>query len=115
MLREAGCPAGLVQSLFLDNEQVARLLAEPRLAAVTFTGSTVAGAQVASVAGRHLKKMVLELGGSDPFIVFADADIDEAAKVGVASRCQNSGQSCNRGQTFHHPRIGSGRVHRALR
>jgi succinate-semialdehyde dehydrogenase/glutarate-semialdehyde dehydrogenase len=86
--------------LFLDNDQVARLIADPRLRGVTLTGSTRAGGQVGSTAGRHLKRMVLELGGSDPFIVLEDADLESAAATGVEARCLNSGQSCIAAKRF---------------
>ncbi len=100
LLAEAGFPDGLVRSLFLSNEQAARVIADRRLRGVTLTGSASAGAQVAAVAGGQLKPMVLELGGSDPSIVLADADVERAVEVGVAARCQNSGQSCIASKRF---------------
>jgi succinate-semialdehyde dehydrogenase/glutarate-semialdehyde dehydrogenase len=100
MLREAGVPNGTVQSLFLRNEQAARILADSRVRGVTLTGSTEAGREVASIAGRHLRAMVLELGGSDPFIVLDDADLDAAVPWAVTARCQNSGQSCIAAKRF---------------
>ena len=90
---EAGTPEGLFANLRIEPPQVAELIEDRRVAAVTLTGSTRAGSAVAAVAGRALKKSVLELGGSDPFVVLADADLDEAARVGAASRLLNAGQS----------------------
>jgi succinate-semialdehyde dehydrogenase/glutarate-semialdehyde dehydrogenase len=100
VMRAAGCPAPVVQSLFLTNEQAERVIGDSRLRGVTLTGSTRAGSEVAATAGRHLKRMVMELGGSDPFIVFEDSDLEEAARIGVAARCQNSGQSCIAAKRF---------------
>jgi succinate-semialdehyde dehydrogenase/glutarate-semialdehyde dehydrogenase len=100
LLLEAGFPPGLVQSVFLSNDQAARVLADRRVRGVTLTGSTRAGREVASSAGRALKPMVMELGGSDPFLVFADADLSEAAEVGVTARCANAGQSCIAAKRF---------------
>ncbi|RMH20140.1 MAG: NAD-dependent succinate-semialdehyde dehydrogenase [Acidobacteria bacterium] len=100
LLARAGCPEGVFQSLFLSNEQAAEVIADPRVRGVTLTGSTGAGREVASAAGRALKPMVMELGGSDPFIVFADADLEQAVRIGVASRCLNSGQSCISAKRF---------------
>lgn len=100
LMLEAGFPEGAVRNLFLTHEQAAELIADPRLRGVTLTGSTRAGRQVASSAGRHLKQMVLELGGSDPYIVFEDADFDGAIDAAVASRCLNNGQSCIAAKRF---------------
>ena len=100
LMREAGFPEGVVQSIFLTNAQVARVIADERVRGVTLTGSTLAGSQVASTGGKHLKTMVMELGGSDPFIVLEDADPEESARIGVAARCQNSGQSCIAAKRF---------------
>ncbi|HTD82122.1 MAG TPA: aldehyde dehydrogenase family protein, partial [Thermoplasmata archaeon] len=97
---EAGFPKGVFQSLVLGSAAVPSLIQDPRIRAVTLTGSDAAGAAVGSVAGESVKKTVLELGGSDPFIVLADADIEKAAKAGAAARCVNSGQSCIAAKRF---------------
>ncbi len=97
---KAGAPEGLVQTLLVGSDTVDSLIADPRIAAVTLTGSTSAGEKVASTAGRYLKKCVLELGGSDPFIVLSDADIEKAAQVAVQARTINSGQSCIAAKRF---------------
>ncbi|SSW71993.1 NAD-dependent succinate-semialdehyde dehydrogenase [Achromobacter agilis] len=98
--RDAGTPQGLVQALLIDASEVAGVLADPRIAAVTLTGSTAVGKLVAAQAGSLLKKQVLELGGSDPFIVLADADIDLAAKTAAKARFSNAGQSCISAKRF---------------
>lgn len=98
--REAGLPDGLMQTLLIGADQVESVIADPRVAAVTLTGSSEVGAKVAAQAGGHLKKQVLELGGSDPFIVLADADIEAAAKAAVSSRFRNAGQSCIAAKRF---------------
>jgi succinate-semialdehyde dehydrogenase/glutarate-semialdehyde dehydrogenase len=90
----------VLQNLFLTNEQAAALLSDPRVRAVTLTGSSAAGRAVSATAGKHLKPSVMELGGSDPFIVLDDADVERAAEVGVTSRCLNSGQSCIAAKRF---------------
>jgi len=100
LMRDAGFPDGTVQSLFLTDDQAARVIRDDRVRGATLTGSTRAGRQVAGHGGEALKPMVMELGGSDPFIVFDDADIEEAARAGVAARCQNSGQSCIAAKRF---------------
>jgi succinate-semialdehyde dehydrogenase/glutarate-semialdehyde dehydrogenase len=92
--RDAGVPEGLLQALVIDVEDVPGLIADPRVRAVTLTGSIRAGRSVAEVAGRHGKKTVLELGGSDPLIVLPDADVALAAAVATQSRLNNSGQGC---------------------
>ncbi|MEN9543752.1 MAG: hypothetical protein RLZZ598_585 [Pseudomonadota bacterium] len=98
--QRAGLPEGLVTTLLVGAAQVPALVADARIAAVTFTGSTPAGRSIAAAAGQALKKQVLELGGSDPFIVLADADIEAAAAVAVKARFQNTGQSCIAAKRF---------------
>jgi succinate-semialdehyde dehydrogenase/glutarate-semialdehyde dehydrogenase len=100
VVREAGAPDGLVRAILIDTMEVARIIADDRIAAITLTGSTEVGTIVASQAGTVLKKQVLELGGSDPFIVLADADLEEAAKAAVKSRFVNVGQSCVNAKRF---------------
>src|SRR2546428_7833230 len=100
LLREAGFPDGLVRAVLLPNAAVPPVIAHPRICAVTLTGSDRAGSQVAQQAGRHLQKTVLELGGSDPFIVLADANLDEAARTAAEARLLNSGQSCIAAKRF---------------
>lgn len=100
VFEQAGAPAGLFSTLLVGSGEVARLIADRRIAAVTFTGSTPAGRSIASAAGQALKKQVLELGGSDPFIVLADADVETAAAVAVKARFQNTGQSCIAAKRF---------------
>ncbi|HUF65135.1 MAG TPA: NAD-dependent succinate-semialdehyde dehydrogenase [Gemmatimonadaceae bacterium] len=96
----AGAPAGVFQSLLVGVPAVSTLIADDRVAAVTLTGSEAAGRAVARTAGEHLKKCVLELGGSDPFVVLADADVSEAARVATLSRTINNGQSCIAAKRF---------------
>ena len=100
LFKRAGLPQGLVCTLLVGAGEVPALIADRRIAAVTFTGSTPAGRSIASHAGQALKKQVLELGGSDPFIVLADADIATAAAVAVKARFQNTGQSCIAAKRF---------------
>jgi succinate-semialdehyde dehydrogenase/glutarate-semialdehyde dehydrogenase len=97
---EAGVPTGLCPTLLVGAAAVPALIADRRISAVTFTGSTPAGRAIAAAAGQALKKQVLELGGSDPFIVLADADVATAATVGVKARFQNTGQSCIAAKRF---------------
>jgi len=98
--REAGFPKGTFQSLLVEARRVEGIVADPRVCAATLTGGEAAGASLAQAAGRHLKKTVLELGGSDPFIVLPSADIEKAAEVAVAARTQNNGQSCIAAKRF---------------
>ncbi len=97
---EAGLPPGLFATLLVGSKCVEALIANPLIAAVTLTGSTDAGKKVAATAGAHLKKCVLELGGSDPYVVLADADLELAAEVCVSSRLINAGQSCIAAKRF---------------
>ena len=94
VFKEAGLPDGAFQSLLVAAERVEPIIADRRIAAVTLTGSTPAGRSVAAAAGKHLKKTVLELGGSDAHLVLKDADVAHAIKTCGASRLLNCGQSC---------------------
>ena len=94
MMGEAGAPAGLFQNLAIGSDGVEQVIRDRRVRAVTLTGSEGAGQAVAKIAGEELKKVVLELGGSDPFIVMPSADLDDAVKQAVKARTQNTGQSC---------------------
>ena len=96
----AGFPDGVFQTLLIGSDLVERVIRDPRVMAATLTGSTSAGQAVARVAGEEIKKTVLELGGSDPFVVLPSADLDKAAEVGVTARCQNNGQSCIAAKRF---------------
>ncbi|MGQ0647455.1 MAG: NAD-dependent succinate-semialdehyde dehydrogenase [Gemmatimonadaceae bacterium] len=100
LFRRAGAPAGVFQTLLIGSPRVGGVIADARVHAVTLTGSESAGRSVAESAGRHLKKVVLELGGSDPFIVCARADLPRAAHTAVAARCINNGQSCIAAKRF---------------
>src|SRR5213596_376481 len=100
VFRDAGFPDGLFGVVFLSNAGAGGVIADGRVRAVTLTGSDRAGSQVAEQAGRHLKKTVLELGGSDPFIVLGDADVERAARSAAEARLINSGQSCIAAKRF---------------
>jgi succinate-semialdehyde dehydrogenase / glutarate-semialdehyde dehydrogenase len=100
VLREAGFPAPLFRALLIPNERVAAVIEAPEVKAVTLTGSTPAGQAVAAKAGAVLKKTVLELGGSDPYLVLEDADLEAAAETCAASRLINGGQSCIAAKRF---------------
>jgi succinate-semialdehyde dehydrogenase/glutarate-semialdehyde dehydrogenase len=100
LVAEAGFPEGLFANLFIEPADVAAIIADPRIAGVTLTGSTEVGAIVAGQAGAALKKQVLELGGSDPFVILADADLGRAARTAVTARFTNAGQSCVNAKRF---------------
>jgi succinate-semialdehyde dehydrogenase/glutarate-semialdehyde dehydrogenase len=100
IFRECGLPDGVFTNLMIEVEQVAEAIASPYVHAVTLTGSEAAGRKVAALAGQHLKKCVLELGGSDPFIVLHDADLELALDMALASRFMNCGQSCIAAKRF---------------
>lgn len=100
IFREAGFDHGEFQTLLMSSEQVTELLEDERVKAVTLTGSEPAGASVASTAAKKIKKSVLELGGSDPFIVMSSADLEEAVETGVKARMVNNGQSCIAAKRF---------------
>jgi succinate-semialdehyde dehydrogenase/glutarate-semialdehyde dehydrogenase len=100
LVEEAGAPEGLFGVLKLPSDRVPEVIAHPLVRAVTLTGSAAAGRAVAAEAGRHLKKTVLELGGSDPYVVLADADVEAAARICADSRLINGGQSCIAAKRF---------------
>ena len=100
LFTEAGFPAGAYVNVYASNEQIADVIADPRVQGVSLTGSERAGAAVAEIAGRHLKKVVLELGGSDPFVVLSTDDLDAVVEAAVAARLDNTGQACNAAKRF---------------
>jgi succinate-semialdehyde dehydrogenase/glutarate-semialdehyde dehydrogenase len=101
LFERAGFPAGAFQTLLIEGAAASKLIDDPRIRAVTLTGSVGAGAAVAEAAGRNIKKSVLELGGTDVFVVLPSADVAKAAEFGTASRTQNSGQSCICAKRFY--------------
>jgi succinate-semialdehyde dehydrogenase/glutarate-semialdehyde dehydrogenase len=100
MFDDAGFPEGAYENIYASNEQIEWVIADPRVHGVSVTGSERAGAAVAEVAGRNLKKVVLELGGSDPFILLGTDDVDAAAEAAAEARLDNTGQSCNAAKRF---------------
>ncbi len=100
VFRDAGFPEGAYVNVYASNDQAATIIADPRVHGVSLTGSERAGTAVAEVAGRHLKKVALELGGSDPFVLLSTDDLDSAVSSAVEARMDNSGQSCNAAKRF---------------
>ncbi|MCI2957430.1 NAD-dependent succinate-semialdehyde dehydrogenase [Agromyces atrinae] len=100
IFRDAGFPEGAYVNVYATNDQIATVIADPRVQGVSLTGSERAGAAVAEIAGRHLKKVVLELGGSDPFVLLSTDDLDATVESAVAARLDNNGQSCNAAKRF---------------
>jgi succinate-semialdehyde dehydrogenase/glutarate-semialdehyde dehydrogenase len=100
MMDDAGFPEGAYQTILASNDQIEKAIEDPRVRGVSLTGSERAGAAVAEIAGRNLKKVVLELGGSDPFILLSTDDLDTAVENAVAARVDNTGQSCNAAKRF---------------
>src|SRR5258705_7775266 len=100
IFREAGFPDGCFQTLLIGSDKVRKVVEDPRVVAATLTGSDAAGRSLASIAGAQVKKTVLELGGSDPFLILPSCDLDKAVQVAVAARGQNAGQSCIAAKRF---------------
>src|SRR5256885_1443228 len=100
VVKQAGFPEGAFQTLLVGSEKVAKLIQDPRIAAATLTGSEGAGRSIGENCGRNLKKVVLELGGSDPYVVLPSADLDKAIETAVTARVQNAGQSCIAAKRF---------------
>ena len=100
IFRDAGFPKNLFRTLMIPSQKVKEVIANPCIAAVTLTGSESAGSEVAALAGHHIKKTVLELGGSDPFIILEDADMEKAVKTALTARMINQGQSCIAAKRF---------------
>ena len=97
---DAGFPAGAYTNIYATNDQIADVIADPRVQGVSVTGSERAGSAVAEIAGRNLKKIVLELGGSDPFVLLSTDDLDSVVESAVAARLENAGQACNAAKRF---------------
>jgi len=100
VFRNAGFPENLFRTLMIPSSEVKTVIANPKIAAVTLTGSELAGSEVAAVAGKHIKKTLLELGGSDAFIILEDADMEKAVKTAITARMINQGQSCIAAKRF---------------
>ncbi|HEY7846892.1 MAG TPA: NAD-dependent succinate-semialdehyde dehydrogenase [Candidatus Limnocylindria bacterium] len=100
IFRDAGFPPGAYVNMYATHDQLERIIADPRVQGVSLTGSERAGAAVAEIAGRHLKKVVLELGGSDPFVLLSTDDLDATVQQAIDARLDNSGQSCNAAKRF---------------
>src|SRR3954449_1561876 len=100
MFHDAGVPADAYINIYATNDQIAWVISDPRVQGVSLTGSGRAGAAVAEIAGRHLKKVVLELGGSDPFLVLKADDLDSVVEAAVGGRLENTGQACNAAKRF---------------
>ena len=100
IFHDAGFPPDAYINIYATNEQIETVIADPRVQGVSLTGSERAGAAVAEIAGRNLKKVVLELGGSDPFIVLGTDDLDAVVEAAVGARLENTGQACNAAKRF---------------